>query len=152
MNVRNIVNLIGYYPDPEKMGKTFMYKAGSGDKKSFLRTKLNVKRAFKNKDGENVYDWIPFTAFGSNADYIQKYVNAGDIISIQGEIQISENYEKDGKTIYGQPFVLVDAVSTISSNNGEKSEGSAAKSSSKSSAPAKKSSGFNPLEKFRAKK
>ena len=134
------------------MGKTFSYREGTGDKKSFLRSKLNVKRAFK-KDGENVYDWIPFTAFGSNADYIQKYVNAGDIISIQGEIQISDNYEKDGKTIYGQPFVLVDAVSIISSNNGEKSEGGAAKSSSsKSSAPAKKSSGFNPLEKFRAKK
>jgi len=148
MNVRNIVNLIGYYPDPEKMGKSIMYKEGEGEKKSFYRGKLSVKRAFKTKDGENKYDFIPFTAFGHNADYINQYVKAHDIIAIQGEIQISENYEdKNGNTVYGQPFVLVDNVSIISSNGGAQEGGnSGSKTAPKSSTPAAKS---NPLAKLR---
>jgi single-stranded DNA-binding protein len=150
MNVRNIVNLIGYFPDQEKMGKSVMYKEGDGEKKkSFYRGKLSVKRAFKTKDGDNKYDFIPFTAFGHNADFIHQYVNDGDVIAIQGEIQISENYEdKEGNTVYGQPFVLVDAVSVISSKSSEsKSEGNSKSTSTKTT---KSSSGSsNPLAKLR---
>ena len=147
MNVRNIVNLIGYFPDQEKMGKSVMYKEGEGDKKSFYRGKLSVKRAFKTKEGDNKYDFIPFTAFGHNADFIHQYVNDGDVISIQGELQISENYEdKNGNTVYGTPFVLVDAVSVISSKSSEgKSEGSSKPATKQKTS----SSSTNPLAKLR---
>ena len=148
MNTRNVVILTGYYPDPEKAGKSIMYKEGEGDKKSFYRGKLSVKRAFKDKGGNAKYDWIPFTCFGHNADFINSYVKAHDVIQITGELQISENYEdKNGNTVYGQPFVLADAVSILSSGEGGNAAGSANKSGD--SAPAKKASGSNPLAKLR---
>lgn len=146
MNTRNCVTLTGYYPDPEKMGKSIMYKEGEGDKKSFYRGKLSVKRAFKTKDGDYKYDFIPFTAFGHNADFINTYAKAHDVIQISGEIQISENYEKeDGTTVYGTPFVLVDAVSIISSGNNQGENHNTGKTETT------KKAASNPLAKLRRK-
>jgi len=143
MNTRNLVVVTGYFPNQEKMGKAVMYKEGEGDKKSFYRGKLSVKRAFKTKDGENKYDFLPFTCFGHNADYVHNYVKDGDIIQIVGELQISENYEKDGKTVYGQPFILADMVNIISSKNGESED------SKGDTASPKKPVKSNPLAKLR---
>lgn len=124
MNPRNNVTLIGYYPDPEKMGKSLFYKAGEEGKKSYIRGKVSVRRAFKDKDSSNYkYDYVSYKAFGHNADYLHNYAKSGDLIAIQGEIQVDENYEdKDGNTVYGQPFVMVDNVAIISGQSDESSE------------------------------
>lgn len=153
MNTRNVVVLTGYFPNQEKMGKAVMYREGSGDKKSFYRGKISVKRAFKDKDGNHRYDWIPFTCFGHNADYINKYVDqtGKDMIQITGEIQISDNYEdKDGNTVYGQPFVLADSVTLISRNDDNAKSSSGSNDSGESKEPAKH--GSNPLAKLRARR
>lgn len=150
MNTRNLVLVTGYFPNQEKMGGSVMYKEGDGDKKkSFYRGKLSVRRGYKSKEGDYKYDFLPFTCFGSNADYIHNYVKDGDIIQVEGELQISENYEdKNGNTVYGQPFIMADSVSIISSKDGAKSESGA---STKSSTPAKKANANNPLAKLRNK-
>jgi single-stranded DNA-binding protein len=153
MNTRNIVALTGYMPDPEKMGKAVQYREGDDKKKSFYRGKITIRRAFKDKEGDYRYDWIPFTCFGPNADFINKYVHAGDIIQIHGELQISDNYEdKDGNTVYGTPFVLADNVSIIhSADNGENNTRSNGGSNGGSTKSASKGSN-NPLAKLRNKK
>lgn len=146
MNPRNIVNVVGYYPNPEKMGKGIMYKEGVDGKKSFYRGKISVRRAFKGDDGEYKYDFIPFKAFGHNADYINKYVKTKDVVAIQGELHIEENYEdKDGNVVYGQPIILADSVAIVSSS----SPSSDQKVSSPSSTATKKES---PLSKLRNKR
>lgn len=155
MNTRNVVTLTGYFPNQEKMGKAVMYREGSGDKKSFYRGKISVMRAFKDKDGNHRYDWIPFTCFGHSADFINKYVDqtGKDMIQIMGEIQISDNYEdKDGNTVYGQPFVLADSVSIVNrSDDNTKGSGSDdGGSNNGSKEPAKH--GSNPLAKLRARR
>jgi single-stranded DNA-binding protein len=151
MNPRNVVVITGYAPNPEKMGKAHIYKAGEGDKKSFLRSKLSVRRAYKDRDGEYKYDYLPFTAFGSNADFINNYVNGGDIITLHGELQISDNYEKDGETVYGTPFVLVDGVCIQHSAETRESSDGNGNAARKPAAP-KASSSNNPLSKLRNRK
>lgn len=145
MNPRNNVSLIGYYPDPEKMGKGISYKAGEGEKKSYYRGKVSVRRAFKDKSGNYKYDYITIKCFGHNADYINNYAKSGDILALQGEIQIDENYEdKEGNTVYGQPFVLVDNVTILSTGDNNSSDKNADKT--------KKPNAMSALEKLRQKK
>lgn len=149
MNPRNVVTLIGYFPDQDKMGKSAGYREGSKDKKSFYYGKINVKRAFKDADGNNKYDWIRFKAFGSSADFIHNYVDqsGSDIIAITGELQVDDNYEdKDGNTVYGQPYVLAEQVAIVSSGNGK---GTSHGDTAKKETPVKKH--ISPLDKLRKK-
>lgn len=145
MNPRNIVNLIGYYPDPEKMGKGITYKSSEGDKKSYYRGKVSVRRGFKDKNGNYKYDFISIKCFGHNADYINNYAKNGDILALQGEIQVDDNYEdKEGNTVYGQPFVLVDSVNILSTGDNSSSDKSVEKN--------KKPNAMSALEKLRQKR
>ena len=123
MNALNTVNIVGYFQTEEKMKGGASYIEGNDSKKSFYRNKLSVRRAFKNKeDGSYTYDFIPYKAFGHNADYIHKYADEGCQLAITGEIQIDSNYEDaEGNTRYGQPFVLVDSVAIV---GGRKSDSS----------------------------
>lgn len=121
-NTRNVVILTGYYPDQEKMGGGVQYNEGNGDKKSFYRGKISVKRAFKDKDGKNKYDYLTFKCFGSSADFLHNYAKSGDIIQVSGELLLDDNYEKDGKVVYGQMFVKADNVSIISSGDSNEAQ------------------------------
>ena len=71
---------------------------------------------------------------------------------ITGEIRISDNYEKDGKTVYGQPYVHVDNVTSLAPRE---SSGASHNSGNHNAAPAKKTASvhkMSPLEKIRARK
>ena len=152
-NVRNSVTLIGYLPDPEKMGRAIEYREGAGDKNSMFRGKISVRRAFKGKDDDTYrYDYISFLAWGPTADYIHNYIHGGDQFVITGEIRISDNYEKDGKTVYGQPYVHVDNVTNLMPRD---SSGASHNGSNHSTTPAKKTASvhkMSPLDKIRARK
>ena len=145
-SIRNMVHEVGYYPDPEKMGKSVSYKEGDGDKKkSFFRGKISVKRDFKDKDGNTVYDFLPFKAFGSQADFIHNYAKGGDIIAIDGQLRMDDNYEKDGEVVYGQMYILADKVGIISSKNSDNEDGSKPASKPAKKAESKSSSGASSL-------
>ena len=66
---------------------------------------------------------IPFKAFGKAASYIHQYIKRGDSLTVQGELRISDSYEKDGKTIYGTPYLHIDigGISCFGGNNNENS-------------------------------
>lgn len=147
MNARNTVTLIGYFPNQEKLGKSAMYKEGSDGKKSFMRSKISVKRAFKDKDGNNRYDYITFKAFGAQADFLHNYADqeGNDIIAITGELQVDDNYENDsGEIVYGQPFVMVDSAQIISSGSSAPQE--------KNDTPIEKPSAKSAIARMREKK
>lgn len=58
--------------------------------KTYARATIAVSREFS----KDISDFIPLTVFGSTAEYFSKYVNKGDLLSIDGSIQTS-NYKND---------------------------------------------------------
>ena len=142
-NARNNVTIIGNIPNLEKLSHAWVYKEGDGDKKSFARGLLSVRRSFKPK-GEQYYpnDLIPFRVFGFTADYLERNMakDGSTVLAIAGNIQISDNYTKDdGSVVYGQPFVMVDDVTIL---EGYAGDGAAAPSSSSSSSSSGKKAPF----------
>lgn len=64
----------------------------------YLKNTIAVQRDFKNKDGNYDTDFFNFTIWGKQAEYLQKYCNKGDMISIIGKL-LNRTYEKDGKKV-----------------------------------------------------
>lgn len=58
---------------------------------SLVRFTLAIDRQFKDKDGNRITDFIPCQAWRQTADYMQQYINKGDMVSITGEFH-SEKY------------------------------------------------------------
>lgn len=71
-------------------------QAGSGQVINF---NLAVDRKFKDKNGNKQTDFIQCLAWNSTANYINNYINKGDMMAIDGSVE-TRNYEKDGKKIY----------------------------------------------------
>jgi single-strand DNA-binding protein len=78
--------------DPE-----IRYSAGA-ERKAVANFVLAVDRKYK-KDGEKTADFIPCTAFGKSAEFVEKYLRKGIKIALEGHLN-TDSYEKDGKTIY----------------------------------------------------
>lgn len=130
----NCINLNGKLPHFDNN-----YKPGEGEKTSFLSWAVSVQRDRKPADAQYYpEDLINFKAFGGTADFISKYFNQGDGIVIQGRIQKDEDYEKDGQTVKGQLYVLVEKAMFQAGKSGGSEGGStkpAAKGSGKPPAP-----------------
>ena len=118
MNPRNNVNLLGRIPDTDKI--KFEFREGSDEAKNLMFGSLSVRRAYKKSD-EQYYseDLIPFRAFGKTATYINQYVQRGDTVCTSGELRLGDNYEKDGKIVYGTVYFLVENVTKINGKNSE---------------------------------
>lgn len=70
------------------------------------RFSLAVRREYKNKStGEYEADFINCTAWGRNAEFLQKYTAKGKQVGIEGSLQVS-SYEKDGQKVYSTDVVV----------------------------------------------
>ena len=67
--------------------------------KSFLQNSIAVQRI------GNGADFVPIVAFGKTAEVIAKYFTKGSKIAVTSQFQ-SGSYEKDGKKVYTQNFVV----------------------------------------------
>jgi single-strand DNA-binding protein len=84
----------------------------TNDARSFAKLYVAIKRKFKNKqNNEYESDFLNFIAFGKTAEYILNYVRKGDLVNIEGNVQIS-SYEKDGEKKSSIQFI-VDNLSTL---------------------------------------
>lgn len=103
----NLVTLNGRLPRFEGT-----YIKGEGEKKSFLSWCISVKRSYKRPD-EQYYpeDLLRFKAFGPKADAIMNNFTQGDGLILVGNLQVEDDYEKDGQTVKGQMVIMVDSVS-----------------------------------------
>ena len=59
---------------------------------------IAVNRQYKDKDGERGVDFIPFTAFGQSADYLDHYAVKGDKREIVGRWQNRQYTDKNNQT------------------------------------------------------
>ncbi|MGL6125296.1 MAG: single-stranded DNA-binding protein [Metamycoplasmataceae bacterium] len=77
----------------------------SKNSKTYARATIAISRDFS----KDVSDFIPLTIFGSTADYFNKYVNKGDLLSIDGTIQ-SSSYKNDKGEIVNSFSVVPSSV------------------------------------------
>lgn len=64
---------------------------------------VRIDVAVDGRDGKT--DFFSFTAFGKNAENLERYFCKGKPILVHGRVE-NNNYEKDGKKVYGFNFVL----------------------------------------------
>lgn len=66
---------------------------------------IAINRDTKNKQGEYETDFINCVAYGKTAELIDKYLDKGSQIAIEGKIQTG-SYEKDNKKTYTTDIVV----------------------------------------------
>lgn len=64
---------------------------------AYLRNTIAVKKTHK-KEGEKD-DFFKFTAFGKNAENLDKYTGKGSMIALVGENHLNEWKNKEGQTV-----------------------------------------------------
>jgi len=100
-NLRNKVQLIGNLGNnPE------IINLDSG--KKLVKLSLATNESYKNSNGETIQDtqWHNLVAWGKTADIIEKYLEKGNEIAIEGKL-VNRNYDdKDGIKRYTTEIVI----------------------------------------------
>lgn len=104
-NNKNLSHLTGRLTDRPTEGQT-------NSQRSFTRFNLAVSRNYKNKNGEYDVDFIPCKAYRNSADYLIKYGDRGDTVSLAGEIRQDRWTDQQGNN-RSYVYVLVDDASII---------------------------------------
>lgn len=89
-----------------------------------------------NKQGANKEDkplWVNVTAFGKTGEFVGKYLKQGNMVLVQGGLELQEYEGKDGKN-HTSVKLLANKVVSLSKKEGQAS--SAAATSGAASAPA----------------
>lgn len=67
--------------------------------KKYIKNTIAVRRDYKNKEGNYDSDFLNFTIWGAQAEFVEKFAHKGDKIMICGKL-LNNNYEKDGQMVY----------------------------------------------------
>lgn len=84
---------------------------------------LAVDNRFVQKDGQNTADFISCVAWNNTAEFLDKYVKKGSLVSIEGRIQTRNYDNKDGNRVYVTE-VVAENVRMLGSKNNERASGS----------------------------
>lgn len=82
--------------------------------KSLAKFRLAIPRPYSTKrpDGAQDADFINCVSFGSTAEFIHRNFNKGSRALVEGSIR-TDKYEKEGKTRYSIPYVLLETIQII---------------------------------------
>ena len=90
---------------------------------AYLRNTIAVKKTHK-KEGDKD-DFFRFTAFGKNAENLDKYTKKGSMVALSGENHLNEYKNNDGQTIR-EVVLSVDKIEFLEkkseSNNSDSNE------------------------------
>ena len=70
---------------------------------------IAVTRSYKNKKGEYESDFINCVAFRGTAEIVEKYIKKGNLVSVEGRLQI-RNYEDKNKVKHYVTEVMVENI------------------------------------------
>lgn len=73
--------------------------------KSVASYRLAVDRQFK-QEGQPEADFLSCVAFGSNADFVSKYLHKGMKIAVEGRIQTGSYNKDDGTKVYTTDIIV----------------------------------------------
>lgn len=89
---------------------------GQGDSSSSVaRFSIAVDRRFK-REGDPDADFFNCTAFGRQADFVEKYLKKGTKMLITGRVQNDNYTNKDGQQVYSVQ-IIVDEMEFAESKN-----------------------------------
>jgi single-strand DNA-binding protein len=77
---------------------------------------LAVENRFVQKDGQNTADFISCVAWNNTAEFLDKYVKKGSLVSIEGRIQTRNYDNKDGNRVYVTE-VVVETLKSLGSGS-----------------------------------
>lgn len=110
------------------------FKEAEGDKKAFANVKLAISTGVKEGDyyKERI---ITAKAFGGTAEFLNKYYQNGDFITVEGKYVDGQDYEKDGEMVKAMPELIINNIHGFPRRKEGEDEG-------KSKSPAKKAPGI----------
>lgn len=73
---------------------------------SVARFSLAVDRRGRSADGEQSADFISCTAFGKQAEFIEKYIKKGTKVIINGRIQTGSYTNREGQKVYTTDVIV----------------------------------------------
>lgn len=114
INPRNSITLIGRIPNSDKFAMKFTEGKNGNDKADRMNVTISVKGTTK-KNPEDQYKQeflIPIVAFGGQARFIRDYVKRGELIALEGELQITSSKDDEGN-YHSWTNVVVNAVDRI---------------------------------------
>lgn len=88
-----------------RLTKTPEVRYGGSKNIAIASFSLAVDRRFK-RDGQPDADFFNCTAFGKTAEFIEKYLDKGVKVVIQGELQNNHYKTKDGHTQYAERILV----------------------------------------------
>lgn len=102
--------------------------------RSIVNNTIAVNRQYKDKDGQREVDFIPFTAFGQSADYLDRYAIKGDKMEIVGRWQNRQYIDKN-KQKRQVSELIVEYVSLLTPKKDRAETAEQAKEEPKAEAP-----------------
>ena len=102
--------------------------------RSIVNNTIAVNRQYKDKDGERGVDFIPFTAFGQSADYLDHYAMKGDKREIVGRWQ-NRQYTDKNKQNRQVSELIVEYVSLLTPKKDRAETAEQAKEEPRAEAP-----------------
>lgn len=86
--------------------------------KAVVNFSLAVNRNFKNEEGEYETDFINCVVYGKQAENMKQFVSKGDLLGVEGRLQIRSYQNEEGKNIYVTE-VIVENVQFLATNKKE---------------------------------
>ena len=83
---------------------------------------LAVENRFVQREGQNTADFISCVAWNNTAEFMDKYVKKGSLVSVEGRIQTRNYDNKDGNRVYVTE-VVAENVRMLASKGTERSAG-----------------------------
>lgn len=94
------------------ISRNFAVKTAQNGKKYAIGN-LAVATGTVGPDGKKQYNFLPFKAFAKTAELLEQHIISGDYVEFTGQLSMNSNYQKDGKTIYGDMFIAVREFSRL---------------------------------------
>lgn len=82
---------------------------------------LAVDRPFKNQNGEKEADFVPIVVWGKLAENCANHIGKGQLVAVEGRLQIRSYDDKDGQHKY-MTEVVAEAVQFLDRKKAEEDE------------------------------
>ncbi|EGV00158.1 single-stranded DNA-binding protein [Mycoplasmopsis columbina SF7] len=76
----------------------------------YVRGVIAINR--RNSNNSDITDYLPFIAWRSTAEYVNSYLQKGDLVSVEGSLQSSQYQDKNGQTVRSLD-VVVDSIMSL---------------------------------------
>lgn len=83
--------------------------SGAGNQTIVARFSLAVDRRFKKEGSDETADFISCVTFGKTAEFMEKYVQKGTKLVVEGRIQTGSYTNKEGQKVYTTDVIVENA-------------------------------------------